>query len=128
MIEKDANDVWLKRTADEIKKKIPFNFPEVEIKIGEKEEDNILSGKTRIEKRHGKLTVTVTIYISQNLFARKNIRQAVKMVLIHELCHVVNPFHPDEVMKAYFPEVFKVWKKVEGIKALECSVEIKEMK
>jgi len=120
--------VWLKKTADDIKEKIPFDFPEVKVKIVKRKKDNILEGQTRIEKRHEKLTITITIYVSYNLFARKNIYQAIRMVLIHEFSHVISPFHPDEVMKAYFPEVFKVWKKVEELEGLKCSAEIKEIK
>lgn len=33
MTEKDVNDVWLKKTANEIKEKMRFDFPEVEIKL-----------------------------------------------------------------------------------------------
>jgi len=98
----------------------------VEIVIEDK--PNVLEGKTTIQKHKGDITAraTITIFLSRNLVRRKNIRQAIKLVLIHEYCHVVNPINPDFVMQMYFPKEYKIWKKAQDARSLDCSVEFRK--
>lgn len=119
---------WIRWTEEWIKSKIPFKFPEVKVKMEFENKPNILSGKTRIEKRRNKVKVIVTIYISKNLLGKKNIQFAIKSIMVHEFCHIVNPKNPDSVMQKCFPIIFRVWDKTQKAKALECSMEIKKVK
>lgn len=115
-------DIWLGKVAEWIKGKLP-NIPPTEVEMTILDEDNILSGKTRIEKKHD-IKVKITIFISKNVLRRKNIQQAIKAVLIHEFCHVVSPLYPDKAMERYFPQIWEVWKKAQESEALNCDVRI----
>lgn len=120
--------VWMKRTEKWIRSKIPFQLPNAKVKLKVEKKDDVLDGITRIEKRGSNIVITVRIHISKNLLRKKNIQFAIKCVMIHEFCHIASPFNPDSVMTKYFPQVWKVWSKIQEQKELECSMEIKEMK
>jgi len=115
-------DLWLRENAEWIKGRLP-PIPPTEIETKILDEDNILSGRTRIEKKQD-VKVKITIFVSKNVLARKNIQQAIKAVLIHEFCHVVYPPHPDKAMERYFPQVWKVWSKAQKSEALNCDIRI----
>lgn len=117
----------LEKLADIIKVRIPFDFPSIEYKLSITDTPNVLSGHTRIEKKEN-VKVTITLHITRSLLARPNIKNAIKMVLAHELCHVVKPFNPDKVMGEFLPEMWIVWEKCEKARALKCDAQIKEIK
>ena len=117
-------DMWLQKNADLIKHEFP-SMPNSEIEIRILDEDNILSGKTRIEKKQD-LKVKITIFVSKNVLKRKNIKQGIKAVLIHEFCHIVSPLDPDKVMEIYFPQVWEAWRRAQESEALNCDVRVFE--
>ena len=121
------NKNWLKQRAEEIKARIPFVFPQIDYQVQIEEEEGVLSGRTRLEKKK-EVNVIITVFMSRNLLERPNLEPATKLILIHELCHVVSPFNPDAVMKKYFPKEFGTWLKLENLKAIQCQAEIKELK
>lgn len=106
--------------------KVPFEVMSIETRMKVEEQDNILSGKTRIEKKSDKLHATITLFISKNLFKRKNIQQGIKCIMVHEFCHTINLKNPNSVMQKYFPTVWIIWDKAQRERALECSWEIVE--
>ena len=103
--------IWLKQTEKWIRNKIPFQLPDAKVELEIVSDDNVLDGRTRIEKQTNLLAITIRIRISKNLLKNPNIYQAVKMILIHEFSHVVSPSNPDLIMKRYFPKEFEVWEK-----------------
>lgn len=112
-----------------IKSQIPLTFPEdIELKEVIHEENNILYGHTKIQKITNNIKIIITIHISNNLLTWKGIQQGKKMILIHEVCHIINPFHPDKVMKLYFPNIFLVWSNAQKVKAIKCDIKITEEK
>ena len=117
-------DIWLKKNAELIRGKLP-TIPPTEVEMRILNEDNILSGRTRIENKRD-VKVKITIFVSKNVLKRKNIQQAIKAVLIHEFCHVVSPLDPDKVMETYFPRVWEAWRKAQDSKALNCDIRILE--
>ena len=122
--------VWLKQTEKWIRTKIPLQFPDVKVRMEIVEEPNmLLDGRTRIKKKMNVSTydIDVRIRVSKNLLRKKNISSAIKMIIVHELCHVVSPKNPDLVMKRYFPLIWSVWSKAQNEKALECSYELKKL-
>lgn len=117
-------DIWLQENAEWIKGKLP-TIPHTEIEMKILDEDSVLSGRTRIEKRQD-VKVKITIFVSKNVLTRKNIQPAIKAVLIHEFCHVVSPLYPDKAMEIHFPQVWRVWKKAQESESLACDVRIVE--
>lgn len=109
--------VWMEKLITWIKDKIPFELPHIETEIVVEKKNNILSGRTRFSV--GK--ITITLFISKNILAKRNIAQGIKCVIVHEFCHVVNLHNPDLVMQTYFPEILVIWDKAQKIKAIECS-------
>ena len=105
--------------------KILIKLPDAAIIISILEEDNILSGKTTIRKESGEVKAIITISISNNVMQKPNIEQGIKLVLIHEICHLVNLKDPDQAMKEYFPKEFNIWNKAQDAQALKCGVEFK---
>lgn len=130
--EQDTSKMDNLPSLEELAKNVKEDLPKIspEIVYGYKVEDrtDILNGKTRITVENGEPVITVHIQISKNLFEKKGIGNAIRMVLAHELCHIVNPFRPNTIMEKYLPKLWKVWKVLEEKKALECSAEVKEMK
>jgi len=118
---------YLDSISEKIKDKIHFAFPNIQYKFSFKDKPNILYGRTKIEKKD-KVKAIITIHISKNLLSRANIKNAVKIILAHELCHVVNPFNPDVVMQTYLPEIWCIWEKLEKEKAIECYAKVTEVK
>lgn len=92
-------------------------------------EPNKFEGHTRISKIGNEAKIIITISVSTNILEKTTIG-AIRIILAHELSHVINPFNPDVAMKLYFPLEWKVWSKVKAIdsKALECEAKITELK
>lgn len=117
----------LEKIAEWIRRQIPLKLPEnIELRKELHKEDNVLFGHTKIQKVENQIKITITLHISNSLLERKGIQEGIKIILVHEFCHVVNPFHPDKIMKLYFPKIWLVWSKVQKAKALECDVKITE--
>lgn len=108
-----------------IKTRISLDFPETRIKLEVEKEDNRLSGHTIIKKVKDEIVVLITLHVSENLFERKGIKQATKLILIHEFCHVVSPANPDSIMEKYFPKEFEIWQMAKEQNGLKCSHEYK---
>ena len=118
-------DESLEKIAEWIKSQIPLKLPEnIKLRRELHKEDNVLFGHTKLSKLQNQIKVIITLHISNNLLERKGIREGIKIILVHEFCHVVNPFHPDEVMKIYFPQIWIVWQKCKEKKGLECDAKI----
>jgi hypothetical protein len=110
-------DIW--QISREIKEKLPLkDNPPLFLHITEQKD--VLSGRTL--KRGG--STLIFIILSREALGRKALLQAIKLVLIHEYCHVINTFHPDKVMAKYFPEEYKTWKKIEASGAGVCNNEV----
>ena len=88
-VDLEGADIWLQKNTEWIKGKLPV-IPSTEVEMKILDEENTLSGRTRIEKKKD-VRVKITIFVSKNVLTRKNIQQAIKAVLIHEFCHVVSP-------------------------------------
>ena len=119
---------WINRTVEWIKSQLEdeMAFPENIITgIQVEEKNNILSGKTTIRAKDNKPEITITIFVSNNVLKKKNIEQGIKLVLIHEFCHLVDLENPDQIMRENFPEEYAMWKKAQDAQALECGVEVK---
>ena len=114
-------DQIIKLIKNKLEIKVAFT-ENIMTKMQIEEDDNILSGKTTIKIKDNKPEVIVTIFVSKNILKKKNIKQGIRLVLIHEFCHLVDLENPDLVMKKYFPEEFKIWRKAQDIKALKCEV------
>ena len=121
-------DESLEKIAEWIKNQIPLKLPEnIELRKELHKEDDVLFGHTKLQKIKNEVKVTVTLHISNNLLERKGIQEGMKIVLVHEFCHIINPFHPDEVMKIYFPQIWTIWQKCKEKKAIECDAKITEV-
>lgn len=114
----------LEKLAEGVKQRLPFALPDIHYKYAVEKDFNVLSGHTRMEKKEGEIQITVTIHVSGDLLLRPNIENGIRLTLAHELCHVVNPYHPDVVMEQYLPEMWEVWKKLETLKAIECDAKL----
>jgi len=113
-------ELWLQNNAEWIKAELPA-IPSTEVEMKIIDEDNVISGRTRIEKKQD-VKVKITIFISKNVLTRKNIQQAIKAVLIHEFCHIVSPLYPDKAMEIHFPEIWEVWGKAQKSEELNCNI------
>ena len=94
-----------------------------DLRIEEVEERGVLQGRTRFE---GFYKPAITIIVSRELLRRPNIVQGVKLVLAHELAHIVSLEDPEGVMRKRIPNYYAVWQKVKP--HIECVVEVKGFK
>lgn len=114
--------VWLKKTENWIKNKFAFSLPETIVSMEIIKRGVILDGHTTITKEDNIIKAIITIHVSESVLGKKNIQQGIKLVLIHEFCHIISPFEPDSIMKKFFPIEFEIWSKAR--EALECGAEI----
>ena len=119
---------FLNQTSTWIQTQIPFDLPKnIKLKQELHKEENVFYGHTKMQKIRNQIKITITIHISNSLLKRKGIQEATKKILVHEFCHVLNPFHPDKVMKLYFPDIWNIWEQCQKVKALECDTQITEI-
>lgn len=100
--------------------KLKPNFPElkdtkIETKVEIKGGIKILEGN--VKQIVGQNPV-ITIFVSNDVWYSEKYKVLVRMVLIHELCHLINKHKPDKVMEEKFPKMYKVWKMTEKAGAL----------